>query len=193
MDVIRWMADEQSPVAISAHGVTGLINDDRTIPDNMEVTFEFRSGFLAQFHIYEACGATGIPGGEIEICGTKGTAIASVNGYQINPSKPGQFQTWRDPLEAEKYNIAEDPNVPDRKVQDSTDVLIQDFLECIQKRRQPLCPLREGHRSTLFAHLANISIAVNRRIEWDPATEMITNCPEAQELMHYEYRQPWEL
>lgn len=51
----------------------------------------------------------------------------------------------------------------------------------------------DGHRSTSFAHLANISLAVNKRIEWDAEAEKVTNSKRANRLLHYDYRKPWHL
>ena len=66
MDVIRWLIGETSPVAITAHGGKYAVNDDRDIPDTMEVTFEFSSGTLLVFGQYESSGGSAISSGEIE-------------------------------------------------------------------------------------------------------------------------------
>jgi hypothetical protein len=63
----------------------------------------------------------------------------------------------------------------------------------VKSRRTPLCPLEEGHRSTSFAHLANIAVKVKQRLEWDAAAERFTNSDKANEMLHYTYRRPWEL
>lgn len=41
--------------------------------------------------------------------------------------------------------------------------------------------------------LANISLAVGARLEWDAENERITNHQSANDLLHYQYRKPWEL
>ena len=61
------------------------------------------------------------------------------------------------------------------------------------RERNPCVTLENGHRSTSFAHLANISLAMKTRLEWDPVTERITNSEKANELLHYDYRDPWKL
>ena len=76
---------------------------------------------------------------------------------------------------------------------DSTENLIRNFLDCIKNGREPICPLEEGHRSTCFAHLANISLELDQRIEWDPVQEKIINNSKANDYLHYEYRAPWKL
>ena len=185
MDAIRWIIGEEAPAAITAHGGKYLVNDDRTIPDTMEVLFEFASGVIVQFSIHEAGGGGGIVGGEIELTGARGNVVASMDSYRVIPARPGQFQTW-------------DTLVDERRVEleireDSTDNLVRDFLDCIKSREEPLCNLENGHRSTSFAHLANISLAEQSRLEWDPVSERITNNEKANELLHYQYRAPWTL
>ena len=74
-----------------------------------------------------------------------------------------------------------------------TDEHMRNFIDCIKSRQRPRCDLETGHRSTTFAHLANISLATKSRIDWDPKTERITNNRKANDLLHYEYRKPWTL
>ncbi len=193
MDVIRWMVGETAPVAVSAHG-SKLLGDDKTIPDTMEVTFEFATGMIAQFHIYEASGAAGINGGEVEFGGTHGNVVVDQNGYSVSPVKPGQFQTWEQLVEPEKRSFESDAQHGDLGIsEDSTANLIRNFLDCVKSRAAPLCSLEDGHRSTSFAHLANIALATGTRIEWDAEAEQVTNNPAANDLLHYEYRSPWKL
>jgi len=71
--------------------------------------------------------------------------------------------------------------------------VIRNFLDCIKTREKPLCTLEDGHRSTSFAHLANIALATQKRLQWDPDKELFTNSDEANKLLHYEYRKPWKL
>jgi predicted dehydrogenase len=187
LDVIRWLMGERAPIGVSAHGGRFAVNDDRTIPDTMETTFEMPSGALVVFGICEAGGGSPITGGEIELVGTKGTLVASEGGYAIRPARPGQFQDWTtlvEPLEEREANGARS---------DSTARLIRNFLDCVKSRDVPWCPLEEGHRSTSFAHLANIALETKSRLEWDPEAEQARGNPAANALLHYEYRQPWKL
>ena len=194
MDVIRWLIGETAPVAVTAHGGKYAVKDDRDIPDTMEVLFEFASGTMVQFSIHEASSGGGIPGGEIELNGSKGTLVASQDGYQVIPARPGQFQTWEQLTESVTVDVQGEQTHGDLQIrEDSTANLVNDFIECIQTGRKPLCSLEDGHRSTSFAHLANISLAMNMRLEWDAEAERITNSEKANELLHYQYREPWTL
>jgi predicted dehydrogenase len=191
MDVIRWMLGEVAPIAISAHGGKYVVDDDRTIPDTMQVTYEFKSGSIASFCIYEASSGGLFPSGEVELRGTKGTLYSSEGGYLINPTSKGQFQDWTKQMEPEKFD-ANNKLLSDGSSGDSTGVLVRNFLDCIRSRNTPLCSLEDGHRSTSFAHLANIALATKQRLQWDPAKEQFTNSDEANKMLHYEYRKPWK-
>jgi predicted dehydrogenase len=194
MDVIRWMIGEEAPMAISAHGGKYAVNDDRDIPDTMEVFFEFKKGTIVQFSIHEASSGGGILGGEIELNGSKGNVVASQDGFRVIPARPGQFQTWDKLVEEMKVELEGEQGHGDLQIKEnSTANLVNDFIECIKTGKEPLCTLENGHRSTSFAHLANISLAMQTRLEWDPVNERITNNEKANELLHYQYREPWTL
>ena len=191
MDVIRWLTGERAPVAVSALGGRYAVDDDRTIPDTMEATFEMPGGALVVFGIYEAGGGRPIAGGEIELVGTKGTLVASEEGWAVRPSRPGQFQDWKALVEPREVKAANAGRAASGE--DSTERLVRNFVDCVKSRGTPWCPLEEGHRSTSFAHLANIALETRTRLEWDADRERATGNPAANALLHYEYRKPWTL
>lgn len=192
MDVIRWMLGEKAPISISATGGKYVLDHDGDIPDTMQVCFEFASGKIINFSIFEGNNASLFPYGELELSGTKGNLYANEKGYKIVPAKSGQFQNWKSRIEPEEYESS-NRDLDDGSSADSTSSLIRNFLDCVKSRNEPLCPLEEGHRSTSFAHLANIALATKQRLEWDADKEKFTNSDEANQFLHYEYRKPWKL
>ena len=194
MDAIRWMLGEMAPVSITAHGGKYVLTHDGDIPDTMEVIFEFASGRIIRFSIHEACGEPGAATGEIELNGTKGSLAISENGYEIIPSVPGQFQHWDQPIEPEKFSVRPGPDKTGVNVyEDPASNLIRNFLDCVKSREATWCPLEEGHRSTSFAHLANIALKRKKRLEWDPGNERFTNDEAANDELSYKYRKEWDL
>jgi predicted dehydrogenase len=192
MDAIRWLMGEKAPVAITAHGGKFVIDHDADIPDTMQVTFEFASKKIISFGIYEGTGGDIFPYGELELRGTKGNVYANERGYKVIPSSAGQFQSWKKQTEEEEFK---NPSqiLDDGSSADSTSGLIRNFLDCIRDRKQPFCPLEEGHRSTSFAHLANIAVATQQKLLWDGENERFTNSEIANSMLQYEYRSPWKL
>lgn len=192
MDVIRWMMGERAPVAVTAVGGKFAVEDDRTIPDTMDVIFEFASGSLITFSIYEASGGALFTAGEVELRGTKGTLNADENGFKITPVNAGQFQDWKKAGTTEEQS-SKTQMLPDGSSGDSTAAVVRNFIDCVKSRNTPFCPIEEGHRSTSFAHLANIALATGQRLLWDADKEMFTNSEKANQMLHYEYRKPWKI
>ncbi len=193
LDVIRWMLREQAPVSVMATGGKYALDDDRTIPDTMEVTFEFASGAIAVFGIYEASGGNMFSDGEVEFRGGKGNLYVNESGYRVVPAMPGSFQTFK-PIQPEAKKIAGGKVFGDlNTAEDTTDKLVRNFLDCVKSRATPYCTLEEGHRSTSFAHLANIALEMKTRLKWDAQKELFIDNPEANKLLNYEYRKEWKL
>lgn len=186
-DLMRWLTGEEAPAVVTAHGGRYVVDDDRTIPDTMQVTFEFASGWLMVFGQYEASGNNAFPKhGMIELRGTKGAMYVTDRGYEIVPATGGQFQDPQPRIPPVEYKV------PGNN-QNHTELHMRNFLDCIKSRQRPTCDVEEGHKSTVFAHLANIAMDMRTRIEWDSAAERITNNTEANTMLDYEYRAPWKL
>ncbi|NLS96428.1 MAG: Gfo/Idh/MocA family oxidoreductase [Planctomycetaceae bacterium] len=186
-DCVRWITGDEAPTSICAIGGKYVVDDDRTIPDTLHVTFQFPSGRLLNFGMFESSGNRTLPrAGYFEIRGTQGTMYCSDPYFEVIPERGGQFQDSK-------------PRGEEIKVEDAgsnrnhTALHARNFLDCIRSREKPNCDVEEGHRSTLMSLLAKISHTIGKRLEWDPVAEKITNYPEANELLHYEYRAPWKL
>jgi predicted dehydrogenase len=184
LDAIRWLTGEQAPSSVCALGGKFAIEDDRTVPDTMEAAFEFLSGRLAIFGQYEASGAPALKRGEIELRGTQGAMYIDERSYEVVPERGGQFQDAKPRMAAIERRSSEG---------DLTVLNTRNFLDCMRSRKEPNADVEIGHRSTTMSLLANISLAVKQRLEWDADAERITNVTAANELLHYEYRKPWVL
>jgi hypothetical protein len=68
------------------------------------------------------------------------------------------------------------------------------FLDAVRThRRPPTADVEMGHRSTIPAHLANVSYRTGSKIIWDAEKETIANNPDASKLLTRIYRKPWVL
>ena len=120
--------------------------------------------------------------------------LASQNGWEINPVTAREF--GNDPLpafEPVRFESAE-ALLDDGSAESLTKNVVNDFVDrCLDRNPAVLCPLEEGHRSTTFAHLANIAWTLGRRLEWDGDAERFVGCDEANAMLHYEYRKGYSL
>jgi len=184
------MLDETAPVAVTAVGSRRLIHDDADIPDTMEAIFEMPSGVIVKFSIHEACSGE-LFRGDVELRGSDGNVVVDEGGYRIWRPEPGQFQKWQKVADEEPVMLSQ--LAGESAVRDSTVYMVRNFIDCIRSREVPYCSLEEGHRSTSFAHLANIALKRERRLIWDGEAERFTNDDAANALLVYQYRSPWTL
>ncbi|MBN2474533.1 MAG: Gfo/Idh/MocA family oxidoreductase [Pirellulales bacterium] len=192
LDAIRWLTGELAPASICAMGGRFAVDDDRTVPDTLQATFQFASGRLAIFGQYEASGNQAFPRNpklrrpELELRGTSGTLYVSTGAFEVIPERGGQFQDSAPRMEpiVDESGMGED---------DLTTLHARNFLDCVKSRQKPHADIEIGHRSTTMSLLANISLVTGQRLEWDAEKERITSPQAANDLLHYEYRKPWVL
>lgn len=64
-----------------------------------------------------------------------------------------------------------------------------DFIQSLRTRKKPNGEVEECHRSATLVHLGNIAFRTgNRQLSFDPQTETIINCEEANRLVRGSYR-----
>ena len=194
LDAMRWMMGESAPCAVTAVGAKYFTPEsDSEIPDTMVCTYEFASGKMLEFNVFEGGFSRPVFRRELELSSGDAVVYAGQGGWDIQPVRHREFNNGAAPaFEAKTYEYKE-ALLDDGSAASSTNNVIRDFLDRVKDRGTCLCSLEEGHRSTTFAHLANIAYRMGRRLEWDPTAEKFTNCPEANELLHYDYRAGYAL
>ena len=60
---------------------------------------------------------------------------------------------------------------------------LQNFLSCVKSGATPNCDIEEGYRSTLLAHLGNLSFRVGRPLRFNRDTHSIAGDAEANSLL----------
>lgn len=70
---------------------------------------------------------------------------------------------------------------------------MQNFMDCVKSRETPISDVWTHHRAMTTCHLANISIRLDKTLEWDPKTEMITNDSTLNSWQGREQRKGYEI
>jgi hypothetical protein len=70
---------------------------------------------------------------------------------------------------------------------------LENWLDCIKTRRQPIADVLAGHRAVNLCHLINICRETGRKIQWDPEKEVFPNDDEAVALMDRPRRNGFDL
>jgi len=74
-----------------------------------------------------------------------------------------------------------------------TELHTRNFLDCIKSRKRCNADIEIGHRSISAPLIGDIALRTGKLLEWDRDAERFTNDADANDLLHDEYRKPWEL
>jgi predicted dehydrogenase len=200
MDMIRWCLGKDAPHAVTALGGKYVVEDNREIPDTLEVLWEFDNSTLVVFSQYNANSAP--PNSKdslIELRGTKGTMYINYSRWEVVPE--GVTQMARFPLtpldrkSEQGYGPSHHPVIKPVSSggTEETTLMARNFLDCVKSRGKCDCDILNGHLSTSATLIANIALKTKSLLEWDPRTERFTNNEAANRLLRYDYRQPYTL
>ncbi|MEO8499217.1 MAG: gfo/Idh/MocA family oxidoreductase, partial [Planctomycetota bacterium] len=70
---------------------------------------------------------------------------------------------------------------------------MQNFIECLKDRGEPISDVFSHHRALTTCHLANIAIRLGRQLNWNPETEQIVGDDAANAWLSREQRKGFEI
>jgi predicted dehydrogenase len=177
------------------------MQDNREIPDTLEVMWTYPGNTLVTFSQYNAsAGPASLPGTEIEFRGTKGTLYLRGSGYEVVPDvivvNDFPARTPVDRAYEKTYRVGAKPVIEPKKVTNGdadTKHHARNFLDCVKTRETCHCDIEIGHRDTSAALIGNIAHKMKAYLEWDATKEQFTNSEAANKYLRYEYRAPYKL
>jgi predicted dehydrogenase len=199
LDIIHWALGHDTPLAVVAMGGKFVLEDNREIPDTMEVVWTYPGNTLVTFSQFNATAQpAGMRGAEIEFRGTKGTLYLQSRGYEVVPDalKPIPFpaRTPVDRTVEQAYRTGKPVIEPRQKTAkaDTTPELARNFLDCVRSRQRCACDIEIGHRDTTAALIGNVAHKTRSYLEWDGKAERFTNHMAANQYLRYKYREPYQ-
>lgn len=172
LDIAQWALgmDESGPV--STEGIATFHPENwYEVTQSCRVTHTYASGV----QVVVGQGQKDIPGG-VTFVGTEGTLFVDRGKIKSTPE-----EIVKQPLKDSDTRLYVSKNHH------------QNFLDCIQSRKLPICDAEIGHRSATVCHLGNIAVRLGRKIQWDPAAEKIVGDADAATWVSRPYREPWTL
>ena len=199
LDALQWALNQNAPQRISAVGGKYAIQDNREIPDTLEVTWEYAGPTIVTFWQHNVNAASGSKRNiDLELRGTKGTLIFAGNGYAILPENNRTLPIPAlSPIDragnrtqgAAKKTVGKAVEVGGTN---ATSQHARNFLDCVKSRKETNCPIETGHRSTTATLLANVAFDVGRPIRWDAEKEQVIDDADANRHLTKTYRAPWK-
>jgi predicted dehydrogenase len=200
MDMLRWCLGQESPRAVTALGGKYAVQDNREIPDTLEVLWEFDGPTLMVFSQYNCNAARAdAQGAEMELRGAKGTMYLHGNRWEVVPESLPQVdvpaRTPVDRITERGWGASRKPLIEGRALKGSASTAFhaRNFLDCVKSRATCNCDILTGHLSTAATIIGNIALKTKSYLEWDARAERFTNNPAANRFLHYQYRAPYKL
>jgi len=104
----------------------------------------------------------------------------------------GVLRVSRSFLETDPENIL-DAKIPDNGIKLYHSINhYQDWIDCIKSRKQPICDVETGHRTSSVCNIGNIAYWLGKDLNWDPEKEKFDDA-EANKLLTRKYRKPFTL
>ena len=182
-DIAYWAIGLLAPRTVEAKVLAQPIPGGYDAFSEYEVNYVYENGVRLVIHttkddsIYGAkLNPTGQRNG-IRFEGTEGWIW--VNRDQLTASDPALLKT---PLPAGAVRLYESKNH------------MENFIDCMRSRRDPICDVEVGHRSATMCHLGAIALRTGRRLTWDATREEFTG-PDAaagNALVARELRAPYD-
>ncbi|TWU58647.1 Inositol 2-dehydrogenase [Rubripirellula tenax] len=195
LDMVRWQLGLGWPKHIASSG--GILVDTESkanISDTQTATFDFDDLDVVWTHrSWGDAPDPQYPWAGI-IYGTKGTLKLSVNRFDFIPRGGGQKIQGEALIELDKYPTdASDKEKWNLELHVASAIRghMRDFLAAVDARSNPVADIEQGHISSASCIMANVSSAIGRSIEFDPATHTAVDDAEATALLQREYRKPY--
>ncbi len=206
VDVIRWFLGLETPKAVTAMGGRlGGIQDNREIPDTLEVVWEFPETLVVFSQMNANAAPSNAKNSEIEFRGTKGTMYVRNSSWEVVPETIGDFpggfaggQGYGNPVDRGGARRGNRKALIEAVVNKGTAAYdtnshARNFLDCMKTRAKCNADVLTGHISTSSTLIGNIAHKTRSLLEWDARAERFTNNSKANEFLHYKYRAPYKL
>ena len=201
LDLVHWTLGHDAPLAVTAMGGKFAIDDNREIPDTLEVLWTYPGNTLVTFSQYNASAATAsLPRARWSSAARRGRLYLYTKGFEVVPEvmTPNDFPV-QSPVDRKgsagwRTGARAVIGVVSRKDgKQSTSDHARNFLDCLKSRKRCNCDIEQGHRDTSAALIANIALKTRSYLEWDAQSERFTNKDAANSFLSYKYRKPYVL
>ena len=193
LDTVRWLLQLKWPKKITATG--GILvqkGGKSNIADTQTAIFEYEE--LNCIWTHRTWGTAPDPAypWAFFIYGEKGTLKGNTMKYEFIPHGEGQHIVQDVVFEREQYpEDLQEPRI-ELNAAPATRAHMLNLLSAIENNHLPVADIEEGHISTASCILANLSMELNRPIQYDPQKKICINDPEATKRLKRSYRGAWK-
>ncbi len=182
LDMALWAKDIKTPpravVSTGGNFFKGDYNHETF--DTMNVSYQFDDYTVQWDHV---AGPVNGPYGRrygLAYVGNDASLVIDRDSWEIFPE-----------VEKGSYKVTALPKRFETQV--PHELHMQNFIECIKTRKDPDCTVENGRLVAMSAHMGNIALRTNTRVEWSETSQSFGDNKAADALITPDYRKPWTL
>lgn len=127
----------------------------------------------------------------IKYIGDDGWIFVSRGSYQASASDPVDKEKSAKALNASDPKILESVIGANEIHLEKIDDQHGNWLDCIKTRKAPISPIEKGHKACTICLISDIAMQFDRKLDWNPETEMFVNDDEANAMLSRAQRKPY--
>jgi predicted dehydrogenase len=181
LDIARWALRAKGPRAVTSFGGRYELKDGGETPDVQEIIYQFDDCLVT----WSGREVNRLRDEYLVFHGTKGSLSIMRDGFSVIP------EIWRG-LKNRNTVPEMEPIEEKGDARQMEDLHIRNFLDCVRSRKAPIAEVEEGHRTAVMCHLGNIATRLGRTLKWDAEKEEFIGDREANTMLSYKYRKPWD-
>ncbi len=169
MDIAHWGmgVEDSGPLTIDGHAALPHIENGYNVPNNFTVNMTYPNDIELEIKIGD-------------------------NGVLFEGDKSRVYVN-RGRITGKPYEELKENPLPEERIKlHASDDHMGDFVNSIRTREQPVSDVVSQHRTISACHLANISMRLGRKLNWDPAKEQFIDDSEANAMLSRPPRAPYE-
>jgi predicted dehydrogenase len=186
IDVARWGLGLDYPLKVNSAGGRYHFKDDWETPDTQVITFEAPGSTI----VWEGRSCNGSYNDNrsrgVIFHGENGSLHTGDNSYIIYDNKNKLVKEVKSEIIVTEGLNTTSPG------EELDAVHVIDFLENVRNNRKPFADALNGHKSTLWMQLGNISQRVGRTLNIDTSNGHIKNDEAAMKFWSRDYEKGWE-
>ena len=170
MDIAHWGmgVDQSGPLSVEGHGTLPKIANGYNTPNRFTVDYLYPND--VQLHVDIGDNGVLFEGDKSRVYVNRGRITGK-------------------PVE----ELAENPLPEDRVKLYASNNHMGNFIDCVRSRQTPISDVVSQHRSVSACHLANISLRLGRKLNWDAAKEEFVGDSEANAMLSRPQRAPYTI
>jgi predicted dehydrogenase len=175
IDLVHYFMDDHFPRSAVAHGGIFSWRDGRENPDTFQALLEYPKGFLVSYATSfgnDAPSYTRYMG--------KTATLVNVGGegsprYEVVEEKGNHEDNYEiDKERAAKFiRLPGDKGLPPMGIDDMSPEHMENWLECLRTRKQPVATVHDGFAQSVACMMAAESYWTGKKVYWDAAKEAV--------------------